>query len=235
MKRIKLHFFSALTMALLALTATAHDFEVDGIYYNINGTEAAVTYRGTDYNQFSNEYSGNVTIPATVTYNGTTYSVTTISAWAFYGCPGLMTIDIPNSVTAIGFMAFFGCSGLAGNLIIPNSVYFIFDYAFGSSGLTSIFIPKSVSYIGHTILIGCDKMAQITIENANPKYDSRDNCNAIIETASNTLISGCMNTTIPNSVTTIGENAFNACRNLTSISIPNSITTISDGAFSGCI
>ncbi|MBQ6209968.1 MAG: leucine-rich repeat protein, partial [Prevotella sp.] len=65
-------------------------------------------------------------------------------------------------------------------------------------------------------------------------YDSRNNCNAIIETSTNTLISGCKNTSIPNSVTTIGDGAFHGCSGLTSITIPNSVTTIGDGAFHGC-
>ena len=84
---------------LLPATAAAHDFEVDGIYYNINGNEAEVTYRGEVSNQYDNEYSGSVTIPETVTHNGTTYSVTTIDNDAFSNCSGLTSVTIPNSVT----------------------------------------------------------------------------------------------------------------------------------------
>ncbi|MBR4829880.1 MAG: leucine-rich repeat protein, partial [Muribaculaceae bacterium] len=90
---------------LLPATATAHDFEVDGIYYNINGNEATVTYDGSYYT----EYSGSVVIPATVTYNGTTYSVTAIGIEAFAGCRDLTSIVIPNSVTSIGKSAFYYC------------------------------------------------------------------------------------------------------------------------------
>ena len=84
-----------LVALLLPILTHAHDFEVDGIYYKINGTTATVTYKGNSHHQYSNEYSGSVTIPATVTYNGTTYSVTTIGQGALSGCSSLTTINIP--------------------------------------------------------------------------------------------------------------------------------------------
>ena len=74
---------------LLPATVSAHDFEVNGIYYLINGSEATVTYKGTSYSQYSNEYSGSVTIPSTVTYGGVTYSVTSVGNSAFSDCTGL--------------------------------------------------------------------------------------------------------------------------------------------------
>ena len=126
------HFFqfSLLLLALLLpATATAHDFEVDGIYYNVNGDEATVTYRGTSYDQYIDEYSGDVTIPATVAYNGITYSVTTIGSYAFEDCTGLTSVTIPNSVTLIGYEAFAYCSGLT-SVTIPNSVTTIWPCAF---------------------------------------------------------------------------------------------------------
>lgn len=141
---------SLLLLALLqAATAFAHDFEVDGIYYNIiNSNEAEVTYQGTYDSQYSNEYSGSVTIPATVTYGGTTYSVTAIGEYAFRGCSSLTSIDIPNSVTTIDMWAFSYCTGLT-SVTIPNSVTNIGEMAFtGCSGLTSLTIPNSVTSIG---------------------------------------------------------------------------------------
>jgi hypothetical protein len=77
-------------------------------------------------------------------------------------------------------------------------------------------------------------LTSIVVEEGNTVYDSRENCNAIIETASNTLINGCKNTTIPNSITSIGDGAFLYCSSLTSITIPNSVTGIGKGAFEGC-
>ena len=100
-------------LSLVATIATAHDFEVDGIYYNDNcdGT-VSVTYKGSSYNEYTNEYTGDVTIPSSVTYSGTTYSVTSIGYEAFNSCSGLTSVSIPNSVTSIGKWVFSGCSGL---------------------------------------------------------------------------------------------------------------------------
>lgn len=120
-------------------------------------------------------------------------------------------------------------------LFIPNSVSTIRRYAFeGCSSLTSVNIPNSVESIGEMAFNGCSGLTRIQVESSNPYYDSRNNCNAIIETTSNTLIQGCQNTTIPNSVTSIGCSAFEDCLGLTSISIPNSVTSIGNSAFRAC-
>ena len=148
MKKIFTLFF-----ALVATTTLwAEDFSVNGIYYNIltdKTNEVAVTYRGSSHNSYYyNEYSGSVTIPETVTYNGTTYSVTSIGSSAFYGCSGLTSITIPNSVTSIGQYAFEGCKTLT-SVTIPNSITSIGEGAFWDcSALTSVTIPNSVTSIG---------------------------------------------------------------------------------------
>ena len=162
-------------------------------------------------------------------------SVTSIGSYAFSGCSGLTSITIPNSVTSIGSSAFSGCSGLT-SITIPNSVTSIGSYAFsGCSGLTSITIPNSVTSIGNYAFRSCSGLISIKVEDGNPKYDSRNNCNAIIQKSNNSLIVGCKNTVIPNSVTNIGEYAFSECYGLTSITIPNSVTSIGSFAFSWCI
>ena len=161
-------------------------------------------------------------------------SVTSIGWQAFVGCSNLTFITIPNSVTSIGDGAFNGCSGLT-SITIPNSVTSIGSTAFlGCSGLTSITIPNSVTSIGNGAFNGCSGLISIIVEEGNSKYDSRNNCNAIIETESNTLIRGCKNTVIPNSVTSIGPSAFSGCSSLTSITIPNSVTSIESSAFNSC-
>ena len=227
-----------LLLALVATTALwAEDFERYGIYYNFlddKTKEVEVTYRGSNTDSYTNEYSGSVTIPETVTYYGTTYSVTSIGYSAFYNCSRLTSITIPNSVTSIGYYAFEDCSGLT-SVTIGNSVTSIGDYAFWDcSSLTSITIPNSVKYIGDGAFEACSGLTSIVVEEGNTRYDSRENCNAIIETNSNTLILGCQNTIIPNSVTSIGDYAIYNCSGLTSITIPNSVTSIGDGAFEAC-
>jgi hypothetical protein len=102
------------------------------------------------------------------------------------------------------------------------------------SSLTSITIPSSVNSIADGAFAGCENLTQIQVALDNPVYDSRDNCNAIIETSSNTLISGCETTIIPNSVTSIGDAAFYGCNSLTSITIPSSVKSIGESAFYRC-
>ena len=191
-----------------------NNVEINGIYYNLNECEkTAQVTEGPD------EYSGAVSIPETVSYNGKTYTVTSIGNEAFCGCSGLTSVNIGNSVTCIGNEAFWGCSELT-SVNIPGSVTNIADWAFGfCSGLTSVNIPNSVTNIGDSAFMNCSGLTSINVETGNTIYDSRNNCNAIIETATNTLITGCKNTTIPNSVTSIGDDAFWGCKGLTSINV----------------
>ncbi len=175
-----------------------------------------------------------ITIPSSVEIGGMECSVTKVGYQAFFCCYSLTNIEIPNSVTSIGNSAFYGCSELT-SIEIPNSVtsigYSAFYYC---NSLTSIEIPNSVTSIGERAFYSCSSLERIVVENGNTVYDSRDNCNAIIETQTNTLLYGCMNTIIPNSVTSIGNSAFSNCSSLTSIEIPNSVTSIGDKAFSYC-
>ncbi|MCR5424737.1 MAG: leucine-rich repeat protein [Bacteroidales bacterium] len=201
--------------------------------------------------------TGVVTIPSSITISVHNCTVTSIDVNAFEYCTGLTSVTIPNSVTSIGNNAFKGCTGLT-SVTIPSSVTSIGDYAFREcSGLTSITIPNSVRSIGNAAFYLCTGLTSVTIPNSvrsfggnafnrctgltsitvasdNWYYDSRNNCNAIIDRATNTLISGCMNTIIPNSVTSIGSGAFEYCTGLTSITIPNSVISIDAAAFQNC-
>ena len=183
-------------------------------------------------------------------------SVTSIGHGAFASCSSLTSITIPNSVTSIGAHAF-SDTGWYNNqpdgLVYAGKVAYKYkgtmtdnttifkDGTLGIAGqaffdcrnLTSITIPSSVVSIGKETFKSTN-LTSIVVESGNQHYDSRNNCNAIIETSSNTLVYGCKNTFIPNSVTCIGFGAFSYCSDLTSITIPNSVTSISNYAFWNC-
>lgn len=143
-------------------------------------------------------------------------------------------VVIPNSVTSIDDWAFNSCKSLT-SVIIPDSVKSIGKWAFVNCfNLTNITIPDSVKQISNTAFYFCYKLTNISIDKNNLGYDSRNDCNAIIETATNTLIIGCKNTIIPDSITSIGDEAFFYCAGLTSITIPDSVKRIGERAFLNC-
>ena len=161
-------------------------------------------------------------------------SVTEIGNGAFYLCSDLSAIEIPGSVTTLSYALFFGCTSLT-SVTIPEGVTQIGDAAFEwCTSLTSMSIPASVESIGEGVFGSCTNLSSITVVAANTIYDSRDNCNAIIETSTNTLIAGCLSTVIPESVTAIGGYAFYECTGLSEVTIPEGVTSIDDYAFSNC-
>ena len=249
MKTIK-HLFTALLL-LFSVAVNAHDFEVNGIYYNITDATnrtVEVTYRGSYFGAYSNEYTGKVVIPVSVAYNGNIYSVTSIGDKAFDGCDGLTSIEIPNSVTSIGSDAFDNCYGLT-SIEIPNSVTSIGNYAFRyCDGLTSIEIPNSVTSIGGGAFEGCFGLTSITIPNSVTSigwsafegtawYNNQPNgliyAGKLLYTYKGTMPD---NTSITIKDGTLGfaDHAFDDCRGLTSVVIPNSVTSIGESAFYGC-
>ncbi len=153
------------------------------------------------------------------------------------GSPSLVFTGVPinyiySSDNTIPAGLFFDCK--LSSIKLPRSISNIESLALGHCPLSYITIPNSVTSISDDVLYGCSSLESMVVENSNTKYDSRNNCKAIIETESNTLIAGCKNTIIPNSVTTIGSDAFYKCGGLTSVTIPNSVTSIGSYAFSGC-
>lgn len=227
----------------------ANEFEVNGVYYYINSSSnltVGVTYKGMYYYSYSNEYTGSVVIPECITYNGKSYSVTSIGNYAFYDCPGLTSITIPKSVKSIGINAFSYCSKLTG-IEIPNSITSIGDEAFkgcsslkkvelhcetidswfqGITSIEEIIIGDNVKELKDCAFNNCSGLASVTI------------CNGVgVSILRHRVFGNCTSLTsfkIPNSVSEIGWEAFYGCTGLKNIEIPNSVTEIGSEAFNGC-
>ena len=161
-------------------------------------------------------------------------SITSINDGVFFGCSSLTSISIPNSVTFMGNSVFYDCSSLT-SVTLPESLtsFGIETFALCSS-LTSITIPSNVASIGDYSFYRCSNLTSIKVEGGNEVYDSRNDCNAIIVTATNELKWGCQETVIPEGVTSIANDAFLWCTNLKSITIPSSVKRIGSGAFQDC-
>ena len=152
----------------------------------------------------------------------------------FMECSNLETVIMHDDIQVIGSYSFHNCKKL-NNVKLPTSLLEIGDNAFsGCSSLERIEIPSNVSTIGTYSFSGCDALSVISVDSLNKKYDSRNYCNAIIETESDTLVKGCKSTVIPNTVLTIGEGAFDNCSGLSYAFIPEGVVSVEEEAFFEC-
>ncbi len=212
---MKTNLLIVLFLLLTQVVSAANGVLINGIYYLLDSSkkEAEVTKGpNSDVSIFDDTsltyYTNTVTVPQSVTYNGVTYKVTSIGKGAFAVNRRLKKVNLPESVVSIQENAFTSCDDLQ-----------------------SIYIPKSVKYIEYGAFYGCIGLNSVVVDKDNKNYDSRNNCNGIIETETNELIFGNQNTKIPNSVTRIGEWAFAGQSLLTTVDIPNSVTSIGSWAF----
>ena len=263
MKRLLLSL--VLTISTMLSTVWAYDFSVvvssgQTLYFNINQNTVSVTYPGLSSSSPYNGYTkptGNLVIPATVTRNGTTYSVTSIGSLAFYNCSGLTSVTIPNSVTSIGYYAFYQSN--LDSIEIPNSVTYIREYAFYECDyLASINIPNSVTFIGEYAFYHCDDLTSVTIGNHVNSIGVRAfaDCRSLRTLNYNTincsyylnygddlsnynhsiLFSGSRISTINigDSVQRIPDFFARDLESLITLTIGNNVTSIGKSAFSGC-
>ena len=216
------------------MLASANPVEIEGVWYNLipKAQIAEVTKKP------SGKYSGDITIPDKFTYNDVEYSVTKIEDNVFSSCDGLTSVIIGNNVTSIGICAFYGCSGLT-SINIGNSVTSIGELSFYyCSGLSSVTIPNSVTSIDDSAFRGCSMLTSVHISDikawcgiAFKSYDSNP-----LYYAHHLYLNGeeIKDLVIPNSVKSIGDNAFSYCSGLISVSIPNSVISIGSSAFRSC-
>ena len=203
-------------------------FTADGIDYKVISLDPMqVQFGARDDNNpvVDKSITGSFNIPSTVIgSDGNSYSVKTISHYAFYGCTGLSSVSIPNSVTTISSAAFEGCSGL-NSITIPNGVVSIYNHAFAGCGsLTSVTIPNSVTYLGRYAFYGCSSLISVILPNNMTS----------IEMGTFFDCSSLTSVTIPNTVTSIGDNAFTDCSSLSTVTIPEGVTSIGNQAFLNC-
>ena len=256
MKKQLLLLIALMAILLPAAAARTYDFKEGVLYYSFTSDSTVEVAPGVPPG-YTSPYRGDIVIPETVTHEGTEYTITRVGDFAFYGSYSLTSIVIPNTVTYIGTSSFLRCVSLT-SIDIPNSVTHINVSAFSECrGLKHLYIPSSVTNITVTAFAKCPGLESITVDEANPVYDSRENCNAVIETATNIMIQGCQNTVIPESVKTFGQYVFAGvtgltsfvipegttripnymfmdCSNLTYVEIPNTVKSIESAAFEGC-
>ena len=226
-----------LIVLMMPTVVFAYDVKINGLYYNlIKKGNVAEVVKGVEFNSsgaaYDLYYEGDIVIPETIEVDGVIYVVERIGEKAFSSCVNVTSILLNEKIKHIGDFAFSGLN--IKKIELPSSLQSIGDKSFSYSGISELYIPASVNSIGKGIICHCDELEKVVVDSNNEKYDSRDNCNCIIETSTNYLLDGCKKSIIPNTVTKIEDNAFDHCEKLESIVIPSSVISIGEYCFENC-
>jgi len=239
---MKTKLFSLFFALTIAGTLFASDIDVKGIWYNFDeGTQTAeVTFKGIEADFYDNRYKGSITIPEKVSYQNTTYNVTSIGERAFYGCKNVTSVTLPNSITSIGKQAFSCCYDLS-KINIPESVTSIGEEAFNACvSILNLTVPSTVTAIGNSAFLSIANL----IYDGSEKYGARTlngyvEGYLVYEDKTKTKLCACCRLAkgtlkLPNTLEEIGEIAFRDCSQLDSLTLPNSVKTIGKNAFHEC-
>ena len=230
-----------MAMLCLSISASAYDFEVDGFYYDVNLEKMTVTLVAGE-----NKQTGEIIIPASVSYKGREFSVTSING-AFRGNTKLTGVELPTSVVSLEKNAFNGCSSLKSISGLDNITELGVSCFAGCVALPSIDLPEGLKKIESQAFYGCAGLEQLSIPETVYSIGNAafSNCTSLctivlpkgIESLSSNLFEGCISLddiTIPSNVSAIESGAFSGCNSLTSITIPSNVSTIGNNTFNGC-
>ena len=236
------HLFTALLL-LCATVTTAHDFEVDGIFYNIKDSvnkTVEVTYKGISYSEYFDEYTGSIVIPDIVVYNDVVYSVASIGKSAFKICTEITSIKIPNTVTSIENDAFNGCSGLKEIYVFSAKPATITSKTFNHySAILYVPIGAKSAYEKDTYWAAFTNITELVDKDLEFTVVSEEDSTVAVTgyTGNQSTVAIPSHYTIDGknySVTSIGKYAFGGCSGLKTIVVPNSVTSIESDAFRSC-
>ena len=212
---------------------------LNGIKYRLNISKTAEVLK--------NDYSGDIVIPETVTYNNITYKITSLGESCFEGCSNLTSINLPSSITSLGSSCFSGCSSLTSINLPSNITSLGFSCFSGCGSLTSIKLPSNITSLGSSCFLGCSSLASIELPSGITSFGRRCffNCHNLksvyltdgITSLGESCFESCSSLTsinLPSSITSLGSSCFRGCGSLTSINLPSSITSLGSSCFSGC-
>lgn len=223
MRNFTLKALAVLLFAFTCLNSNAYDVAVDGLYYDLvseSDATVAVTYATTKYNS----YSGDITVPASITVNNKTYTVSTIGTSAFRKCTSLTSISLPSTIDSIASKAFYNCTSLT-SFTMPDSVTTLPSALFyGCTKLSSVTLHDGITASSSQVFYNCTALTSITL----PQYLTN------IGTSMFYKCSSLESVTLSNNLTCLSNQLFSSCSSLKSVTIPASVDSVATQAFVYC-